>query len=371
MTDSRYLIGLMSGTSMDGVDGVLVDFGLARPRLLASHHLPIPTPLASRLHGLCTPSQDELVQLADADLAVARWFAGCVEALLEKSGVAREQILAIGSHGQTIRHLPAQQYTLQIGDGNTLAALTGIDTITDFRRKDMALGGQGAPLVPAFHNALLREPGRERVVLNIGGIANISYLPADPDQPVLGFDTGPGNTLMDGWFRRHQQGDYDRDFHWGQQGQVSTQLLDQLLADGYLRRPPPKSTGREHYHQRWLDRQLGQLASPLLAPMDVQATLLALTVNSIAAAIERLADSGELYVCGGGASNPELMSQLERRLPSWQITTTEAVGIDPQQMEALAFAWLADRFLKRLPGNLPSVTGASRPAVLGCLYPAG
>jgi len=369
MTAPRYLIGLMSGTSMDGVDGVLCDFGGSRPQLLASAHLPMPTLLARQLHALCSPGDNEVSRLAAADLAVARWFAGCVETLLEKSAVAREQILAIGSHGQTIRHLPAQRYTLQIGDGNTLATLTGIDTITDFRRKDMALGGQGAPLVPAFHNALLREPGRERVVLNIGGIANISYLPADPDKPVIGFDTGPGNTLMDGWFRRHREGDYDRDFLWGLQGQVSTRLLDQLLADCYLNRPPPKSTGREHYHQAWLDSQLEQLAS-LVASVDVQATLLAFSVKSIAAAIEHLAADGELYVCGGGASNPELMSQLEQRLPTWQVMTTEAVGIDPQQMEALAFAWLADRFLKRLPGNLPSVTGANRPAVLGCLYPA-
>jgi len=369
MSGPRYLIGLMSGTSMDGVDGVLADFALPRPQLLGHVHLPMPAELAGRLHALCSAGPDEIARLADADLAVARWFADCVEALLEKSTIPREQILAVGSHGQTIRHLPAQRYTLQIGDGNTLAALTGIDTITDFRRKDMALGGQGAPLVPAFHAALLREPGREMVVLNIGGIANISHLPADPARPVLGFDTGPGNTLLDGWHRRHRGGDYDKDFRWGLQGQVSPRLLDQLLSDSYLKQPPPKSTGREHYHLTWLDRQLAALGGQISA-VDVQSTLLAFTVQSIAAAIEPLAATGELSVCGGGALNPELMHQLRQRLPDWRVSTTAELGIDPQQMEALAFAWLADRFLQRQPGNLPSVTGASRAAVLGCLYPA-
>lgn len=364
----RY-IGLMSGTSMDGIDAVLVmiDGDELRVEAAISH----PWPTARELHELCTPSDNEIDRMGVADNLVAREFATATHALLAKAGLTPKDIRAIGSHGQTIRHRPQLGFTLQIGNAALLAALTGIDVIADFRTMDMALGGQGAPLVPAFHQALFAKPGALRVVLNLGGIANISVLPGNAGG-VYGFDTGPANTLLDGWYRRHQPdgGNYDASGQWAASGQLIPSLLAKLLAHPYFAAPAPKSTGREMFTLDWLD---GELAGSAYAPVDVQRTLQALTCHSIARqlpALDEAQSQPELFVCGGGAHNTPLLSELASLLPGWRIASTTALGIAPDWMEGAAFAWLAQRFIHRKPGNLPAVTGASRLAVLGALYPA-
>ncbi|RAJ09431.1 anhydro-N-acetylmuramic acid kinase [Aeromonas salmonicida] len=368
----RY-IGLMSGTSMDGIDAVLVmmDGDELRVEAAISH----PWPTARELHELCTPSDNEIDRMGVADNLVAREFATATHALLAKAGLTPKDIRAIGSHGQTIRHRPQLGFTLQIGNAALLAALTGIDVIADFRTMDMALGGQGAPLVPAFHQALFAKPGALRVVLNLGGIANISVLPGNADG-VYGFDTGPANTLLDGWYRRHQPdgGNYDAGGQWAASGQLVPALLEQLLAHPYFAAPAPKSTGREMFTLAWLD---DELAGSGYTPVDVQRTLQALTCHSIARQLPVPNESPginqpktELFVCGGGAHNGPLLAELANLLPGWRIASTTELGIAPDWMEGAAFAWLAQRFIHRKPGNLPAVTGASRLAVLGALYPA-
>ncbi|MDM5149028.1 anhydro-N-acetylmuramic acid kinase [Aeromonas salmonicida] len=364
----RY-IGLMSGTSMDGIDAVLVmmDGDELRVEAAISH----PWPTARELHELCTPSDNEIDRMGVADNLVAREFATATHALLAKAGLTPKDIRAIGSHGQTIRHRPQLGFTLQIGNAALLAALTGIDVIADFRTMDMALGGQGAPLVPAFHQALFAKPGALRVVLNLGGIANISVLPGNAGG-VYGFDTGPANTLLDGWYRRHQPsgGNYDAGGQWAASGRLIPALLEKLLTHPYFAAPAPKSTGREMFTLAWLD---DELAGSGYAPVDVQRTLQALTCHSIARqlpALDEAQSQPELFVCGGGAHNTPLLSELASLLPCWRIASTTALGIAPDWMEGAAFAWLAQRFIHRKPGNLPAVTGASRLAVLGALYPA-
>lgn len=364
----RY-IGLMSGTSMDGIDAVLVmmDGDELRVEAAISH----PWPTARELHELCTPSDNEIDRMGVADNLVAREFATATHALLAKAGLTPKDIRAIGSHGQTIRHRPQLGFTLQIGNAALLAALTGIDVIADFRTMDMALGGQGAPLVPAFHQALFAKPGALRVVLNLGGIANISVLPGNAGG-VYGFDTGPANTLLDGWYRRHQPdgGNYDAGGQWAASGQLIPSLLAKLLAHPYFAAPAPKSTGREMFTLDWLD---GELAGSAYAPVDVQRTLQALTCHSIARqlpALDEAQSRPELFVCGGGAHNAPLLSELANLLPGWRIASTFDLGLAPDWVEGAAFAWLAQRFIHRQPGNLPAVTGASRLAVLGALYPA-
>lgn len=368
----RY-IGLMSGTSMDGIDAVLVmmDGDELRVEAAISH----PWPTARELHELCTPSDNEIDRMGVADNLVAREFATATHALLAKAGLTPKDIRAIGSHGQTIRHRPLLGFTLQIGNAALLAALTGIDVIADFRTMDMALGGQGAPLVPAFHQALFAKPGALRVVLNLGGIANISVLPGNAGG-VYGFDTGPANTLLDGWYRRHQPhgGSYDAEGKWAASGQLIPALLEKLLAHPYFAAPAPKSTGREMFTLAWLD---DELAGSGYAPVDVQRTLQALTCHSIARQLPVPPESPginqpktELFVCGGGAHNGPLLAELANLLPGWRIASTTELGIAPDWIEGAAFAWLAQRFIHRKPGNLPAVTGASRPAVLGALYPA-
>ena len=364
----RY-IGLMSGTSMDGIDAVLVMMDGDELRVEAAIGHPWPT--ARELHELCTPSDNEIDRMGVADNLVAREFATATHALLAKAGLTPKDIRAIGSHGQTIRHRPQLGFTLQIGNAALLAALTGIDVIADFRTMDMALGGQGAPLVPAFHQAQFAKPGALRVVLNLGGIANISVLPGNAGG-VYGFDTGPANTLLDSWYRRHQPdgGNYDASGQWAASGRLIPTLLEKLLAHPYFAAPAPKSTGREMFTLDWLD---GELAGSAYAPVDVQRTLQALTCHSIARqlpALDEAQSQPELFVCGGGAHNTPLLSELASLLPGWRIASTTALGIAPDWMEGAAFAWLAQRFIHRKPGNLPAVTGASRLAVLGALYPA-
>ncbi len=362
----RY-VGLMSGTSLDGIDAILAECpAAAAPRLLRTHYLPYPDTLRACLLALNAPQLDELHLAAQAANDLARLYAGAVHALLGE--IAPAGVRAIGCHGQTLRHRPADGYTLQIGNAALLAELTGIDVVADFRSRDIAAGGQGAPLVPAFHAHALGHPAIHRVIANIGGIANITDLPSAG--PVRGWDTGPGNMLMDGWIQRHRGETYDRDGNWASTAEADPQLLDALLAHPYLRQTPPKSAGREQFNLDGLDTTLRQSAREL-SPATVQATLLEFTAKSLTTAILReCPGTEEVYVCGGGAHNGALMRRLAARLSGMRVATTAALGIDPDWVEALAFAWLARQTVHRAPGNLPSVTGARGPRVLGAIYPA-
>ena len=360
----ELFIGALSGTSIDGIDVALVSFG-PRPALVASHSLPYPEDLRRELLALCAPGENEIDRLGRADVLAGRCFAQAVNELRAKAGLPVEAITAVGSHGQTIRHRPAgaAPFTQQIGDPNVIAALTGIPVAADFRRKDMALGGQGAPLVPAFHEAVFRKTGTDRVVVNIGGIANLTVLPGDTAAPVAGLDTGPGNTLLDAWSRRVLRQPMDRDGALAARGSASPKLLAAFLADPYFAQKPPKSTGPEYFSMAWLEKHLAA-ASPL-AEADVQATLLALTAQSIAAAIPQPA---AVYVCGGGAQNKRLMQVLREQMPGSTVEATDALGVPTGWVEAMLFAWLARQRWRAQPGNCPGVTGASRPAVLGGLF---
>ena len=365
-------IGLMSGTSMDGVDGVLASFAdSGQIATLATAHLPFPDALRDELMALQAPGGNEIHREALAANALARLYAQCVAALLRKAGLAAADVRAIGVHGQTIRHQPALGYTRQTNNPALLAELAGIDVIADFRSRDIAAGGQGAPLVPAFHQAVFADPVQPRVVANIGGIANISIL--DPGSgAVTGFDTGPGNVLMDLWILRHRGQRYDEDGAWAAGGQAVQSLLAVLLEEPYLSLPPPKSTGRDLFHADWLDARLRNVEQ--LAPVDVQATLAQYTALTLAQAIHSQAPAAAaVYICGGGACNGHLMSLLGDALNACgqpvTLLPTDALGIAAQHVEALAFAWLAYRFQVRMPGNLPAVTGAPGPRVLGALYP--
>lgn len=370
MPDTHYYIGLMSGTSADAIDAALVDFS-NEPVLVGHFTEPLPTDLRQQIHQLSLPGDNEIDRMGDLDRRLGSLFAKAAMDLLDKTGLEANQIRAIGSHGQTIRHRPPQPssrgFTLQIGDPNLIAEITGITTVADFRRRDMAAGGQGAPLVPAFHRAVFHSPEVGRAIVNIGGIANITWLPAEGD--VIGFDTGPGNGLMDSWINLHQGHRYDRDGQWGDAGQVDGNFLATLLDDPFFRSPPPKSTGREAFNLDWLQSNLARLAVPIAA-IDVQATLRELTARSIAQDIQRLGgeSAAEVYICGGGAYNQSLMKSLRQHLPQHTIDTTSTLGVDPQWVEAMAFAWLAKQTLNRKSGNLCSVTGAKAEVILGGVY---
>lgn len=357
----------MSGTSLDGVDAVLAEIGpTGQIRLLHTHYLPYPDALRAQLLALHMPQPDEIHLAALAANALARLYAEAVKALLD--GFAPDRVRAIGCHGQTLRHRPADGYTLQIGNAALLAELTGITVVADFRSRDIAAGGQGAPLVPAFHAQALGNPDAHRVIANIGGIANITDLPVNG--PVRGWDTGPGNMLLDAWIKRHSGVHYDRDGAWAASGSVHPGLLAALMKHEFLQRPPPKSAGREQFNLDWLDASLGSL-DEALAPPDVQATLLEFTAMSLADAVNReCTGAQELYVCGGGAHNRALMQRISARLSGIRVATTATLGIDPDWVEALAFAWLARQTLHHAPGNLPAVTGARGERVLGAIYPA-
>lgn len=366
--DGLYL-GLISGTSADGIDAALVRFTDGRPSLVAGLTHPWDETLRRRILGV---AQDEIRLDLDAygqlDVAVGHAFAEAAQAVIDRAGVATSEVSAIGSHGQTIRHRPGGEYpfTLQIGDPSVIAERTGIDTIADFRRADVAAGGQGAPLVPAFHATVLRPEHGARVVLNLGGIANVTRLTATGD--ITGFDTGPANGLMDAWCLRHRGEAFDRDGRFAAAGSVDEALLGELLDDAYFALPPPKSTGREHFHLAWLDMH-PRVAE--LAPEDVQATLLALSAVSVAGAIARhAADAVDVVACGGGVHNRALMQAIGARLEGRPLHSSQAFGIDPDGMEAMAFAWLAYRRLRGEPGNLPAVTGAHGLRLLGALYAA-
>ena len=361
-------IGIMSGTSLDGVDCVAVDFSFRPPKILAWSFHPYDTGLRNRLLDLLRPDWCgglSEIGLLDAELGEA--YAEAALSLIEKHELPTDKISAIGCHGQTAFHAPEQNppFTLQLGDPNRIAQATNITVVADFRRRDIAAGGQGAPLVPAFHQDIFYSPIENRVIINIGGIANITRLAIN--EPVTGFDTGPGNILMDLWIQEHRGEPYDRDGAWATSGKVQDELLQALLDDPYFRHPPPKSTGREHFNLEWLGLQL---QDPMVTEEDIQATLLELTATSIALAIQSHAsESQSLYVCGGGAFNKQLMQRLATLLPSCSVDTTESLGIPPDQVEAIAFAWLARQTMKGNPGNLPSVTGAEHHVILGGIYP--
>lgn len=368
-SDDLY-IGLMSGTSIDGIDAALVDFGPPRPSLVGHCYQPWPQSLRDELKRLSHPGEDEIERLGNADIAVANHFAEAVSKLLHQTGMDASRIRAIGSHGQTIRHRPGAKhpFTLQIGDPSQLAEKTGITVVADFRRRDMAAGGEGAPLAPAFHAAFLRSSAEYRVILNLGGIANITLLPADPRARVTGFDTGPANTLMDAWIRASLQRPFDAQGAWAAQGQVIPELLQRLLNNDYFKRQPPKSTGPELFNIEWLKQHLGNRST--YQPEDIQATLCALSSGSIIQAIGQYApDCERVICCGGGTRNLLLMQQLRQGL-GISVDTTAEHDLDPDQIEAMAFAWLAKQTLKGLPGNLPDVTGARHPVILGGIYPA-
>lgn len=369
---AEFFIGTLSGTSMDGIDAALVKFS-PEAALVAARSLKFPEELRTGLRALAVPGDSEIDRFGQADVRLGRLFAQAVNELLLQAGLPAAQIRAIGSHGQTVRHRPglAAPFTLQIGDPNVIATATGIPVVADFRRKDMALGGQGAPLVPAFHEAVFRKPGTDRVVVNIGGIANLTALPGDTAAPIAGYDTGPGNTLLDGWSRRHLREPMDRGGAFAARGGVQPGLLAAFLADPYFRQPSPKSTGPEYFSAGWLQRHLDRTGE--LSPADVQATLLALTARSIADSIRQLPGlkTPEVYVCGGGAHNAALMRSLEASLPGTTVAPTDALGVPVDWVEAMAFAWLARQRLHERPGNCPLVTGAGRPAVLGGLFLPG
>lgn len=357
----------MSGTSVDGIDAGLVDFSTGKPELLAFHYLPYPAELKRQIQQISQPEHPVFLQQYGAlDAHLGTLFAETTLALLAKAKLPPQKVAAIGSHGQTVYHAPEgeQGFSLQIGDPNRIAQITGITTVCDFRRRDIALGGQGAPLVPAFHHAVFTCTDHTVSVVNIGGIANISIL---QPESICGFDTGPGNTLMDYWCQTYLGKDYDAGGDWAACGQVQAELLQQLLDDSYFRLPPPKSTGKEYFSTDWLLRRIA--CFPDLSPADVQATLCQLTADSISQAIIKHAPySQRVLICGGGAHNHSLMKMLKANLPM-PLASTAEYGINPDHVEAIAFAWLARQTLHGLAGNLCSVTGAQAPAILGGIYP--
>tara|TARA_R110002094_G_scaffold513_5_gene2536 strand:- start:119 stop:1240 length:1122 start_codon:yes stop_codon:yes gene_type:complete len=367
-----YYIGLMSGTSLDGIDAVLVNLNLQPIQLLASSTHPIPQALRKTLLRLTLPGDNEIELLGIADVQFSRLQADIVNALLQQSGIAPSQVHAIGSHGQTVRHRPegATPFSLQIGDPNTLAERTGISVVADFRRRDLAAGGQGAPLVPAFHAELFSHDKLDRVVVNIGGMANITLLPKGRRMPVIGYDTGPGNILIDSWISRNHQQDYDPLGAWARSGHIDPQLLSKLLQLDYFEQAPPKSTGREQFNLNWLDQQLASVDHSISAT-DIQTTLTELTACSIANEIlkHNLARA-EIYICGGGAHNAYLLERLSYHLQPLMLTTTDALGLPADWVEACAFAWLAKRCLEKRPGSLATVTGAHAERILGGIYHA-
>ena len=355
---------------MDGVDGVLADCSSEHTRVLAHVHQPFAQPLARELLALNQSGPDELHRAALAGTALAQIYHQVAAALLHLAGVTAAAVRAIGAHGQTVRHRPGEfdtvGYTLQLNNPALLAELTGIDVVADFRSRDVAAGGQGAPLVPAFHQAMFAQSGQTVAVLNLGGIANLSVL---QDEHILGFDCGPGNALMDAWCLAHTGQPYDAGGRWAASGQVHGPLLQALLAEPYLALPPPKSTGRDLFNRPWLDRHLNAFAQ--VSPVDVQATLTELTAQACARDVRRHAPAAtRLMVCGGGALNNWLMHRLAALLPHLTVQDTAAAGLPPLQVEAAAFAWLASRTLHRQTGSLKSVTGARGARVLGAIYPA-
>lgn len=356
----------MSGTSMDGIDAILVSFPDGQVQIHATHSAPYPDDIRERLANLSQNrgSPDELGEL---DHFVGALFADAAVELLNKSDLTANQIRGIGSHGQTLRHQPdgSAPFTLQIGDPTLIAERTGITTVADFRRRDLAAGGQGAPLVPAFHKAFFADHNEDRCILNLGGIANLSHLPSGNGQPVTGFDTGPANSLLDAWCKDQTGQAFDRDGVWAGEGEVNQALLSDMLSDAYFQRQPPKSTGTEKFNLDWVKTSLAR--HPDVSAVDVQRTLLELTAITVAQQLPKR-PSMTVFACGGGTRNPVLIKELQRTCSPCTVTTTASIGLDPQWVEPSAFAWLARQTLAGRPGNLPEVTGAKGERILGAVY---
>jgi anhydro-N-acetylmuramic acid kinase len=376
----NYFIGLMSGTSLDGADGVLVDFSGDTLRVVAAATEPFSASFRTELLALNSPTHNELHRAARAGTQLAAVYARVVHQLLALAagqGISATQIEAIGAHGQTVRHLPERTsdeasgagYTIQLNNPSLLAELTGIAVVADFRSRDVAAGGQGAPLVPAFHQSVFGRTDAMVTVLNLGGIANLSVLPADRKTDILGFDCGPGNALMDAWCQQHTGQPFDAGGAWAASGKLLPALLASLLNEPYFAAPPPKSTGRDLFSLDWLAGKLAHFSAE--RPQDIQNTLAELTASACISSVNSYGkDSAELVVCGGGAFNTHLMQRLQVGLPLVQVRSSDALGLPALQVEAAAFAWLARQAVNRQPGNLASVTGAAGPRVLGAIYPA-
>lgn len=362
---SKWL-GLMSGTSMDGIDAVLVSFPGDRVQIHATHSISYPEDIRHRLTQL-SQNQGTPDELGELDHIVGSLFAEAATLTIDKAGITSSEVSAIGSHGQTLRHQPRGNtpFSLQIGDPNLIAERTGITTVADFRRRDMSAGGQGAPLVPAFHKTFFGSATEDRCILNLGGIANISWLPAGRHRPVTGFDTGPANALMDAWCQYQTGRPYDKDGRWAAEGMVHQELLEDMLSDAYFMRPPPKSTGKEKFNLEWV-KTLSR-RHPAVSDVDMQRTLLELTVASVARQLPPSPDM-TIFTCGGGTRNTLLMQELKRACSPLTITSTADLGLDPQWVEPVAFGWLAKQTMEKHPGNLPEVTGASGERILGAVY---
>ena len=356
---------------MDGIDAALVEFGDHRCEIRATLSMQYPDELRSALlEASRTPGECTVDVIGKLDHWIGACFRDAALALLKASNISAKEVAAIGSHGQTLRHQPhaARPFTLQIGDPNIIAAGTGITTVADFRRADVALGGEGAPLTPAFHRWLFADPEADRAIVNIGGIANVTLLPAS-SPGVAGFDTGPGNTLLDSMARQNLDKPYDEDGAWAAAGTASGELLQEMLSDKYFELPPPKSTGFEYFNTDWLNAKISSLGKTAPMAVDIQATLAELSARTIASAIlENTPGTIEVLVCGGGVHNQDLVQRLTTCLAGSTVKSTESFGLHPDWVEAAAFAWLAGRRLEGKPGNIPAVTGASRPAVLGAVY---
>ena len=377
MTENLF-VGLMSGTSVDSIDAVLIkcDQETGESRLLQNHSAAIDSTTRDQILSLCQDGTAEIERMGELDRHLGYLFADACLQLLSASQIEAGRITAIGSHGQTIRHRPPTQsrtpnlaFTCQIGDPNTIAEVTGITTVADFRRRDIAAGGQAAPLVPRFHQAAFTAVDCNRAIVNIGGMANVTVLKGG--SLIAGYDTGPGNVLLDEWVQRHLGSRYDDGGNWATTGTADKRLLETFLTHPYFQLPPPKSTGRETFNLNWLDQQLANCTPPP-TPQDVQATLLELTARSICQSLRSLATKPqELYVCGGGAHNKKLMQTISTLLAPIPVNSTAALGIAPDWVEASAFAWLASQTLQVRTGNSPVVTGAQRERILGGIYCAG
>lgn len=367
MANSDYYVGLISGTSVDGVDCVLVQFNNSGVNLVGSLMKPCPAELREKILKLCTGQQIKLQELGEVDISLGRLFAEAVNDLLAETGVDAASVRAIGSHGQTVFHHPEGDtpFTLQIADPNSMAELTGISTVADFRRRDMAVGGEGAPLAPVLHRNCFSSAKENRVVVNIGGISNITVL--EKDGKSYAFDTGPGNVLMDYWIGKHKGSNYDANGDWAASGEANTGLLESLLEEEYFLRPHPKSTGRELFNGPWLEKKLEEFSQQVAAE-DVQATLLEFTAASIAQDIENLLSPDAIFVCGGGAHNKALIENLQYQFGDCPVETTSAVGMDPDWVEAIAFAWMAQQTMGGNAIDTTAFTGASKPVILGGVY---
>jgi anhydro-N-acetylmuramic acid kinase len=362
---AAVFVGLMSGTSLDGADAALVDFSACAPRTLAFATVPFPVELRERILALSEPGSDSIDLAGAVSLELAQLYATAVHAVLEAGRVEARAVTAVGCHGQTVRHRPDRGFTVQLNDPARLAELTGIDVVADFRRRDMAAGGQGAPLVPAFHEAVFRDAARSRVVVNIGGISNITWLP--PRGATMGFDCGAGNVLLDGWARRHIGAQFDEDGRWAAAGRTDAALLARLMQEPFLALPPPKSTGRELFRLAWLQERL----PADYRTADVQATLTDFTARSIMDAIDRhCVGTDEIYLAGGGARNGWLVERIRAISGTRPVAPTDVLGVPTAHVESMAFAWLAMKCVRREPVDLTAVTGARAPRILGAVYPA-